>query len=101
MKNNNTQKEKWIGRHIKKAPVLIVLALFLILSNSVIYLAAFEAHVVNVTATIERPHKPDSRNDAQFLRRFLQYYRRGNLPGFMDYRLPVRQQCSGEALSSN
>ena len=42
MKNNNTQKEKWIGRHIKKAPVLIVLALFLILSNSVIYLAAFE-----------------------------------------------------------
>ena len=55
MKNNNTQKEKWIGRHIKKAPVLIVLALFLILSNSVIYLAAFEAHVINVTAVIERP----------------------------------------------
>lgn len=55
MKNNNAQKEKWIGRHIKRTPVLVALALFLILSNSVIYLTAFEAHVVNVTATIERP----------------------------------------------
>ena len=31
------------------------LALLLVFSNSVIYLAAFEAHVINVTATIERP----------------------------------------------
>lgn len=55
MKNNNTQKEKLIGRHIRRAPALVAVALFLTLSNSVIYLAAFEAHVVNVTATIERP----------------------------------------------
>lgn len=45
----------WIIAHAHRTPVLVVLALVLILANSVIYLAAFEAHVVNVTATIERP----------------------------------------------
>ena len=46
---------EWVLARVKKAPVLVAAALFLVLSNSVIYLAAFEAHVVNVTATIERP----------------------------------------------
>ena len=46
---------EWLAAHARRTPMLIALALLLILSNSVIYLTAFEAHVINVTAVIERP----------------------------------------------
>src|SRR3989344_6381617 len=46
---------EWLAAHARRPPALIALALLLILSNSVIYLTAFEAHVINVTAVIERP----------------------------------------------
>jgi len=53
--SRGARMKQWIAAHAHKTPVLIAFASLLILSNSVIYLAAFEAHVVNVTATIERP----------------------------------------------
>ncbi|MEK7493632.1 MAG: hypothetical protein AAB630_00595, partial [Patescibacteria group bacterium] len=51
----NAHVREWLAAHAHKTPVLIAFASLLILSNSVIYLAAFEAHVINVTAVIERP----------------------------------------------
>lgn len=50
-----TLTREWVYARTRRMPTLVALALFLVLSNSVIYLTAFEAHVVNVIATIERP----------------------------------------------
>jgi len=44
-----------IFRRLNKVAILSLIALFFILINSVVYMSAFEAHVVNVIAKIEPP----------------------------------------------